>query len=119
MDARMQLVTEYLKGELTMSEVCLNFSISRKTGYKWVERYKRFGPSGLEDRSRAPLNHPNAIDESIVKLLVESRLKHPTWGPKKLLAWIQRDFSGLDFPAASSVGELLKKYDLLMLRASR
>jgi len=56
MDARMQLVAEYLKGERPMTALCVEFSVSRKTAYKWVGRYEAGGPGGLEDRSRRRMN---------------------------------------------------------------
>lgn len=59
MDKRILLVSEYIKGERRMTELCREFGISRKTGYKWVGRYNEDGVAALEDRSRAPLSHPS------------------------------------------------------------
>ena len=61
MDKRVLLVGEYIKGEKPMTELCREFGISRKTGYKWVGRYNEAGAAALEDRSRAPLSHPSRI----------------------------------------------------------
>jgi hypothetical protein len=60
-DERVVLVGEYVKGGRSMAELCREFGISRKTGYKWVARYNAEGPSGLDDRSRAPHGHPNRV----------------------------------------------------------
>ena len=56
MNERMLLIGEYLKGERPMTDLCLEFGVSRKTAYKWVARYNQDGPAGLADRSRAPLS---------------------------------------------------------------
>lgn len=58
LDQRVRFIAEYLKGYFPFSELCLEFSISRKTGYKWVERYEQEGSAGLADRSRRPHSYP-------------------------------------------------------------
>ena len=95
-----------------MSELCREFSVSRKTGYKWLERYQAHGPQGLHDMSRAPLTHPQAIDASVAQLLMATRRVHPTWGPRKLLALLREENHRIRLPAASTVGDLLKRYGL-------
>ena len=60
---RMMFVAEFLKSERSISETCRDFEVSRKTGYKWLERYQRDGVDGLKDRSRAPRTHPNAVPD--------------------------------------------------------
>jgi transposase InsO family protein len=59
MDQKTQFISDYLRQSLSMSELCELYRISRKTGYKMVERYLKQGPSGLEDRSRRPSSSPN------------------------------------------------------------
>ncbi len=85
MDQRVRFIAEYLKGYFPFNELCRQFNISRKTGYKWVERYEQGGPEGLADRSRRPHTCPHTTDEAHIEALVQARMKHPTWGPKKLL----------------------------------
>ena len=85
MDQRVRFIAEYLKGYFPFNELCLQFSNSRKTGYKWVERYEQGGSQGLADRSRRPQTCPHAINDAIIQAIVHVRMKHPTWGPKKLL----------------------------------
>jgi putative transposase len=60
MDQKTQFIADYLRQILSMSELCELYGISRKTGYKIVERYVRHGPAGLEERSRRPASNPNA-----------------------------------------------------------
>ena len=60
MEERLEFAAAYAKGDESMAELCRRYGISRKTGYKWLERYRRFGKAGLEDRSRAAHRHPSA-----------------------------------------------------------
>ena len=60
MDQRTQFIADYLRDSLTISELCALYSVSRKTGYKWIDRYLQQGPAGLEERSRQPHRSPNA-----------------------------------------------------------
>jgi putative transposase len=119
MDARMQLVAEYLKGERPMTMLCLEFSVSRKTAYKWVARYEAHGPSGLEDRSRAPHDHHQRVDPVVVEALLMARRAHPHWGSRKILAWLSRKQPSLSVPAASTVSAIFAKYGLSRSRQAR
>lgn len=119
MDERMQFIAACLAGEESMAELCRRFGISRKTGYKWLERYEGGGPGGLQERSRAALHHPNAVEESIERRLIEARGAHPTWGPRKLLAFLARRDPGRNWPAPSTVGDLLRRHGLVVARGHR
>lgn len=103
----------------SMAELCRKFGISRKTGYKWSERYDSFGPGGLCDRSRAPRSHPNAVEQDLAGRVVALRLARPTWGPRKLLAYLQRRDPQLAWPASSTVGEILRREGLSVPRKRR
>src|SRR5262245_6884594 len=116
MDERIALIVDCLRGELSMSELCRKYEISRKTGYKWVGRFRNGGKGELADQSRAPLTHPNAIADEIAALLVEARKRHPTWGPRKLLFEIKRKYPQLELPASSTAGEILKRQGLIRAR---
>lgn len=59
MDQKMQFIADYLRKTRTMSELCAHFGISRKTGYKWLDRYLHEGPQGLEDQARTPYTSPH------------------------------------------------------------
>jgi putative transposase len=118
MDERVRFIAGLASG-LGMGEACRSYGISRKTGYKWLERYKLGGPSGLEERSRAPHRMPWAIDQEMQELLVDARCRHPSWGPRKLLAWLERRHRDRQFPAPSSVGDLLRRRGLVKPRRRR
>ena len=65
--------------------LCRCFGFSRKTGYKWLERYRSQGIEGLAERSRAPREHPQAVAPAIAERCLAVRRIHPTWGPVKSL----------------------------------
>jgi transposase InsO family protein len=118
MDERVRFIAGLQSG-LGMAEACRSYGVSRKTGYKWLERYKVGGPSGLEERSRAPHRMPWAIEDEMQELLIAARCQHPSWGPRKLLAWLERRHRGRHFPAPSSVGDLLRRRGLVKPRRRR
>jgi Integrase core domain. len=111
MDQRVRFIGEYLKGYFPFSELCIQFSISRKTGYKWVQRYAEHGVEGLTDRDRKPHNCPHKTDGAIVEAIVQARTKHPTWGPKKLLQIISPHYQEL--PAVSTTADILSRKGLI------
>lgn len=118
-DQRVQFIVEALHGKSSIADLCLTFAISRKTGYKWLARYDEHGPAGLLDRPRAPHHHPNEVATDVLDRLVSVRQKHPTWGPRKLLAWLRLREPDLALPAASTVGAWLKRLELVHPRRLR
>jgi len=119
MSERKEFIERYLCGEDSMSALCLEFGISRESGYKWVGRFKSEGLAGLADRSRAPLSHPNEISEDIQQSLLDLRRKHPNWGPEKLLLVFARAHPTARAPSRSSVARLLKVHGLVPSRRRR
>ena len=94
--------------EDSFAALCEQFGISRKTGYKWAERYERLGPRGLEEARPVARSFPHATPAAVLDALIELRKERPTWGPKKLRARLESQ--GVQpIPAASTIGELLKK----------
>lgn len=118
MDQRMHFVVEYDLDELTMAQLCRQYGISRKTGYKWLARIER-GPEGLRDLSRAPRHHPNQVPPGIEELVLDLRVAHPTWGPRKLLALLQRRDGRRAWPARSTIAALLRRRGLAAPRKRR
>lgn len=114
---RMKFVLEVQRGERTVAECCRLAGVSRKTGYKWLARYEEGGgPQALLDRSRAAHTHPNAVGLEIKAMLLEARRQHPTWGAVTLLQWLSRRRPKLEFPAPSTVAELLRREGLVKPR---
>ena len=86
MKERMRFVADAERGLYAMAELCERYGISRRTGYKWLDRYETDGPAGLAERSRAPHHCSHRIDAVTATAIVEVRRQHPSWGPRKLLA---------------------------------
>ena len=119
MDERMKFVAACLARDETMSMICELFGISRKTGYKWLGRYERFGPEGLLDLPKAPLSHGRATPAGIAAAIVREKEAHPLWGPKKLMARLRGRDPAVLWPANSSAGEILKRHGLVGRRRRR
>ncbi len=90
----------------------LRFGVSRKTAYKWIERYAIGGADGLKDRSREPHVQAMQTSEEVERQILELRQTHPTWGAKKLLKRLQRTQPEQSLPARSTVGLILKRAGL-------
>src|SRR5262249_7384296 len=92
---------------------------SRKTGYKWIGRYRAYGSEGLRDLSRAPKSVPARTEAEVEALVVGERRKHPTWGPKKI-GRVLAVVHGLErVPARSTIGEILKRHGMVQARRRR
>ena len=120
MEQRRQMVEDWLDGQLAISALSRDYGVSRKTIYKWLNRFKAEGEAGLKEHSRAPHGHPNAVSNDILERLVVMKLRHRDCGPKKLLYWLKREAPEVvHWPAASTVGDLLKKQGLVKARRKR
>lgn len=119
MDQKTQFIADYLRHTLDMTEICELYGISRKTGYKWIDRYLKRGPQGLEDQSRQSRNHPNQIAEEIVAALLQARQRHPTWGAKKLLTIIEKQHPMWTLPARATVCDILSRHGLVSKKHRR
>lgn len=118
-DERMRFVMTVEKDVEAFAAVCRRFEVSRKTGYKWLERYRDAGVEGLLDRSRAPLHRPHGMTPEIAERCLAVRRDNPTWGPVKVRAWLQRRAARTLWPAASSIGALFDREGLTVKRRLR
>src|SRR5579871_5415210 len=118
-DERVKFVAAALRCEVSHSALCMAYEISRETGYKWLERYHGGGWEALRDASRARHGQAQAMASSIGSALVELRRSRPTWGPKKLRAYLLRQQPGVIWPAVSTIGDLLKREGLVEARSRR
>jgi len=119
LDEAVRFVTACLAGEEAMSELCRGFGISRQWGYELMRRYRAEGWSGLEPRSRAPHHPGRAMAAELADAIVAERMAHPRWGPKKLKALLKRREPETAWPAASSIGDLLRREGLVRPRRRR
>lgn len=112
MDQRVAFIADWLHDEWTMTELAARYHISRKTGYKWVGRYEEDPAHGLAERSRAPRIHGRAMADDVRAAVVAVRRAHPHWGPKKLRAILTKRQPQATWPAASTMGDLLRREGL-------
>ena len=118
-DERMRFVMAAEKHEESFAALCRGFGVSRRVGYKWLARYREAGVPGLLDRSRAPLRHPHAIEDDIAERCLAVRREHPTWGPLKVRASLERKAPAKEWPAASTIGALFDREGLTVKRKLR
>jgi putative transposase len=119
MEQRERFITDLRFGLFSVLELCARYGVSRKTGYKWIERFEEEGRHGLVDRSRAPKTCPHRIDPLVARTICDARRRHPTWGPRKILQWMQPRFPAMSLPAVSTAGDLLVRRGLVKKRRRR
>ncbi len=112
MDQRIALVSEWLAGDYSVTELAVRYGVARKTIYKWLERYQADPEHGLIEHSRAPHEHGRAMAASVRHALLAKRRAHPHWGPKKLRAILARESPTIAWPAPSTIGDLLRQEGL-------
>ena len=112
-EQRERFIRDHRTGLYTMTEQCARYDVSRKTGYKWLERFDEAGRPGLHDRSRAPHYCPHRIPDDVGAVICAARRQHPSWGPAKLLAWLRPRYPAMDLPAISTAGDLLTRRGLV------
>jgi len=119
MEEKVRFVVEYERDEQTMRELCESFGISRETGYVWLRRYRALGLEGLLELNRGAKRHPNQTAVAIEQAVLELRQAPMRWGPRKLKRVLERDQPGRAWPAASTIGALLKREGLVVAGKQR
>jgi len=119
MEEKLRFILEYEQRERTMTELCQHYQIARETGYVWVRRYRAIGLEGLRERSRARQQHENQTPEDIERMVLELRQAHMRWGARKLKRVLEDNEPGRKWPAASTIGALLKRAGLVVERRKR
>jgi transposase InsO family protein len=102
----------------SFNEACQRFRISRKTGYKWLTRFRRSGSAGLEDRSRRPYSSPHKTSQEVEGRILAAREEHPAWGGRKLKRWLE-DRGATGLPAPSTITEILRRHGRIDPEESR
>jgi transposase InsO family protein len=119
MEEKLRFILEYEADEESMTELCQRYDISRETGYVTLRRYHARGLPGLLPQSHAAHRHGNQTPEEIEQKVLELRQAHMLWGPRKLQRILERDEPGRNWPAASTIGALLKREGLVVARKKR
>lgn len=119
MSERLRFVKAARRNKSTFRSLCAAFGVAPKTGYKWLHEFDAAGPEGLQDRSRRPKTNSRSVSSVLAERIVQLRRDRPSWGPKKLVAWLERNEPAWELPAPSTVGELLKRRGLVVPRQRR
>lgn len=119
MEERLRFVARLLEGE-KMSDVCREFGISRKTGYKIFNRYKEHGLTALNDRSRRPVRFANQLPQQVESLIIKLKRDKPHWGARKIRELLVRRLAGdVRIPARSTVHAVLDRHGLVRRRGRK
>ena len=118
MDERLQFVARRLAGE-GLAELCREFGISRKTGYKIFDRYQQCGVQGLTDRSRRPYRYAHQLPFQVENYVLNVKHEHPSWGARKIRERLLRRFTDIKLPAKSTIHAVLDRHGLVERRSSR
>ena len=113
MEERLRFVARLLEGE-SMTDLCREFGISRKTGYKIFDRYKEHGLEALTDRSRRPVRYANQLPSQVESLIVSLKRDKPHWGARKISELLVRRLAGdVRLPAKSTIHAVLDRHGLV------
>jgi putative transposase len=113
---RREFIARATADEKPFAELCRDYGISRKTGYKWMERFRASGTAGLVDESRRPKSNSQAVGPEIAAEVVQLKQKHRHWGPKKIWALLARTTPAESMPSRSTVGRILESSGLVVRR---
>ncbi|WP_114208920.1 IS481 family transposase [Acidisarcina polymorpha] len=111
-DQRLQFLSSYQKAEMSVTDLCHEYGISRPTAYKWIKRYNEVGPEGLLDISRRPHGCSHATSMEIENEILALRKRFPSWGARKLKARLEKMNPNVVWPAASTIGQILRRAGL-------
>jgi putative transposase len=115
-EARERFVRAALRGRQPVAQLCRDFGISQKTGFKWLQRFRALGGPGLHDRSRRPKRSPNRTPARWLKAIVHLRRQHPRWGAKKIRAYLRRQHPRARLPQVRTITVWLQRLNLVPRR---
>jgi transposase InsO family protein len=119
MEERIALLLDYESGVFTASELCRRYGISRETFYVWKRRREGGAPHWWEDRGHAAASCPHRTADAVAAAVIGVRKRFPHFGPKKIRAWLAAKEPGMVWPAASTMGGILKREGLVQERRRR
>jgi transposase InsO family protein len=119
MDEKVKLIADWLSEDYSITDLSEIYRVSRRTIYKWIERYQNLGADGLKDKTSAPLTRPWATPPDIVSYLLAAKSRHSKWGPRKLVAWLKNHYPEKRWPVASTAQTILKREGWVKTRHRR
>ncbi len=119
MNERKEFIKAWLSQRFSVTELCERFHISRKTGHKWINRFKASGMPGLSNQSRARHSQSHKTEDDVEAKILELKYRYPSWGPVTIRSALYREAPQHDWPASSTIGEVLKRHGLVKTRRPR
>ena len=112
MEEKKQFINLAMDRILSMKDLCSVFEISRKTGYKWLARYKESGLKGLEDQSKAPKSPPDKTEKDVEEFILDTRRRHPNWGPRTITYHALKHAKHLKLPSETTIQSIIRRAGL-------
>ncbi|MGI9322537.1 MAG: helix-turn-helix domain-containing protein, partial [Pseudomonadales bacterium] len=119
MSERKAFIDEWLDRGCGVGELCRRYGVSRKTGHKWIKRYRTDGPDALADHSRARLTQAHETPDRTVRLILNMKRDNHSWGPVTIHSALHRLYPEAPCPARSTIGEILRRHNLVKPRKRR
>jgi transposase InsO family protein len=113
MEERIRMLADYATGNWSVSQLCRRYGVSRDTFYEWRKRQASGAEEWFIDRSHAPLHCPHRVEDTIVRKVIAARRRFAHLGPRKILAVLERQAPQVAWPAASTIGDILKRAGLV------
>lgn len=118
MSLKMEFVSLAVNLKGSFSDLCKSFNISRQNGYKWLNRFKKFGQDGLKEKSRRPKSCPKSTREKIVDFIVAKRSKYPCWGARKIKRLL-KNARYKNIPSHTAINKILNQKGLINPKLSQ
>ena len=116
---KLKFLGDWLKREFNFTDLCKRYGISRKTGYKLINRFNEEGELSIKARSHTRHHHPNKTSMDKCKRLIDLKHRYPKWGPEKIRDWLLLNEPEEQWPAVSTIGDIFKKHGLVKARKYR
>lgn len=118
-EQRTRFIAAYESEEFSLAELCRQYEITRRTGYKWIHRYEAFGLEGLKELSRNPANHPNTTPEPIIQKILQLKSRRPHWGARKIHGKLKELHPGEEWPSDTTMHNILEREGFVIPRKTR
>jgi transposase len=112
-EQRSQFIQEFLKGQESITFLCKKYHISRKTAYKWHNRFLLLEMEGLKDQPKAPHDPHRIYSKEQIDFAIDYKRQHTKWGPKKILVKLKEIYPEYDWPSPTRLYEIFRDYHLV------
>jgi transposase InsO family protein len=113
MEERIRMLSEYDTGNWSVSDLCRRYGVCRDTFYALRMRRESGGAEWFMDHSHVPLHCPHRTEAAISEAVISLRRRFPHLGPRKLRVMLERRAPEICWPAASTIGDILKRAGLI------